>query len=145
MNLSLLHDTETKQLIDLKCQNDNTSTGTATTNTSSSAATVEPLRTALSSNMVEYENIKPQWHNDISAHVLHFNYNRVKEKSVKNLKLVSVKRPLSSESTVDGIHAHTIFQFGRERLRTTFILDFIFPLSPVQAFAIAISSIECKL
>lgn len=117
-----------------------------------------------------YENIRPQWHDDIAAHVLHFHSNRVREKSVKNLKLVPVQTVTASNDTVQPanannpfnvhvnanvtvagtaaateLHAATILQFGRERQRNLFILDFKHPLSAVQALAVAMASIDCRL
>lgn len=107
-----------------------------------------------------YENIRPIWHDGIAAHVLHFHTNRVREKSVKNLKLVPVQptttttydsvQPATSlpvpfatnvnvnattaagTAAANEMHASTILQFGRERQRNLFILDFKHPLSPVQ-------------
>jgi tubby-related protein 1 len=86
-----------------------------------------------------FENIKPVWHEDITAHVLHFDKNRIKEKSVKNFKLCQTG--ISDENK----HESTVLQFGRIKDRNEFILDFSYPLTPLQAFSIALASIDCRL
>jgi hypothetical protein len=86
-----------------------------------------------------YNNLKPAWNENIQAHVLHFHNNRVKEKSVKNFKLTS------SDISEGKEHQKTIMQFGRLKDRKLFILDFRYPITPIQAITIALSSIDCRL
>ena len=82
-----------------------------------------------------YENLRPIWHDGMNAYTLHFDNRRVREKSVKNFKLV---RSNDAEK-------YTILQFGRVVDRNVFIMDFRYPLSPLQAFQICLSSIDPKL
>jgi len=82
-----------------------------------------------------YENLRPVWHDGMNAYVLHFDNHRVREKSVKNFKLVR---------SDDGTQ-RTVLQFGRVLDRNLFVMDFGFPLSALQAFAICLSSIDPKL
>jgi tubby-related protein 1 len=77
-------------------------------------------------------NKPPKWNAQARAYVLDFN-NRVTKPSVKNFQLINAKDP----NTV-------IFQFGRVG-KESFSLDFRWPLSPIQAFAIALSSCDYKL
>ena len=67
----------------------------------------------------------------IKAYVLNFN-GRVDKASVKNFQLVD-----------DRDDNKIYLQFGRTS-ETTFTLDFQWPFSPFQAFAIALSSFDNK-
>jgi len=79
-----------------------------------------------------YTNKPPKWNDQIGAFVLNFN-KRVTQASVKNFQLISVDDP------------DTVFlQFGRVG-KDVFNIDFQFPLSPFQAFAICLSSFDYKL
>ena len=82
-----------------------------------------------------FENLRPVWHDGMNAYVLHFDNHRVREKSVKNFKLVRVNDP----------EKRTVLQFGRVMDRNVFVMDFAWPLSPAQAFAICLSSIDPKI
>ena len=117
------------------------STPPASTPTSSSAR----VKAALDVDEYEYqtvgqhvevfENLRPVWHDGMNAYVLHFDNHRVREKSVKNFKLVRVN---------DG-EKKTVLQFGRVMDRNVFVMDFAWPLSAFQAFAICLSSIDPKI
>jgi len=78
------------------------------------------------------QNRPPWWNVELNAFVLNFG-GRVKVASVKNFQLV--ERP-------DSDH---VMQFGRIEGRHSFTVDFEWPLSPVQAFGIAISSLQSKI
>jgi len=65
--------------------------------------------------------------------VLNFN-GRVTEPSVKNFQLI--------ESAGDG--ERVLLQFGRIG-KDTFTMDLQWPLSPMQAFAIALTSFDSKI
>jgi len=77
-------------------------------------------------------NKPPKWNAQARAYVLDFS-NRVTKPSVKNFQLIH-----SSDPNV------IVFQFGRVG-KESFSLDFRYPLSPLQAFAIALSSCDYKL
>jgi tubby-related protein 1 len=79
----------------------------------------------------------------MNAYVLHFDHHRVREKSVKNFKLV---RQVPDESKPAGATKQvTVLQFGRVADRNIFVCDYAYPLSPLAAFAICLSSIDPKL
>lgn len=79
-----------------------------------------------------YSNKPPKWNDAIGAYVLNFN-KRVTEASVKNFQLISSTDP------------ETVFlQFGRVG-KEVFNLDFRWPMSPFQAFAMCLSSFDYKL
>lgn len=79
-----------------------------------------------------YCNKAPKWNDQVGAYVLNFN-KRVTQASVKNFQLIN---------TAD---TETVYlQFGRVD-KEVFNIDFRFPLSPFQAFAICLSSFDYKL
>lgn len=79
-----------------------------------------------------YLNKPPKWNDQIGAYVLNFN-KRVTEASVKNFQLIHSEDP------------ETVYlQFGRVG-KEDFNLDFRWPLSPFQAFAMCLSSFDYKL
>lgn len=79
-----------------------------------------------------YCNKAPKWNDQVGAFVLNFN-KRVTQASVKNFQLIN---------TAD---TETVFlQFGRVD-KEVFNIDFRYPLSPFQAFAICLSSFDYKL
>lgn len=75
-------------------------------------------------------NEKPKWNRKVQAYTLQFLDQRVKVASVKNFIL---------EDSTSGT---PVLQFGRGGEVDRFILDFHHPLSPVQAFAVAISMLH---
>ncbi|CAM9466109.1 unnamed protein product [Ectocarpus sp. 6 AP-2014] len=77
-------------------------------------------------------NKPPRWNDQVGAYVLNF-YGRVTMASVKNFQLVSTE-------DFDRI----ILQFGRVA-REEFTMDFQYPISPFQAFAITLSSFDSKI
>lgn len=108
-------------------------------------------------HLVVLENKEPQWNEDLGAHVLNFN-GRVTQASVKNFQLIDKSSAHHhNEGRLDkrGINCgdnksksngkeHVVLQFGRVA-KDEFTLDFQWPMSPVQAFAIALSSCDAKL
>lgn len=72
------------------------------------------------------------WNIELGAFVLNFG-GRVKVASVKNFQLCE-----------RDVQDH-IVQFGRIEGRHSFTMDFQYPLTPMQAFAIAISSLQSKI
>ncbi|GMI27633.1 hypothetical protein TeGR_g610 [Tetraparma gracilis] len=83
-------------------------------------------------NLVSMVNKPPQWNDQLSAFVLNFN-NRVTKPSVKNFQLVD-----------QFDHEKIILQFGRVA-KDEFTMDFQWPITPFQAFAIALSSFDNKI
>lgn len=79
-----------------------------------------------------YQNKPPKWNEQIGAFVLNFN-KRVTQASVKNFQLTNSEDP-------DTVY----LQFGRVG-KDVFNMDFRFPFSPFQAFAICLSSFDYKL
>jgi len=78
------------------------------------------------------QNRPPWWNIELGAFVLNFG-GRVKVASVKNFQLCERH---------DRGH---VMQFGRIQGRHNFTMDFQHPLTPIQAFAIAISSLQSKI
>jgi hypothetical protein len=87
-----------------------------------------------------YINMDPIWSETVNGYVLDFHKNRVREQSVKNLRIVQKETPIEFQ------RQKTICQFGRgSKLdRNYFVLDFRYPMSPLQAFLIALSLIDCS-
>lgn len=77
-------------------------------------------------------NKRPQWNDHVGAYVLNFE-GRVTMASVKNFQLVE-----------EGKEDEVLLQFGRVE-KDKFTLDFSWPLSPLQAFGICLSSFDYKL
>ena len=77
-------------------------------------------------------NKTPKWNDQLGAYVLNFN-GRVTAASVKNFQLIQAE----DQDTV-------LLQFGRVG-KDSFTMDIQWPLSPLQAFAICLSSFDYKL
>ena len=84
-------------------------------------------------HLVVLENKMPQWNEELGAHFLSFN-GRVTKASKKNFQLVEKI----------GDEEKLVLQFGRVA-KEEFTLDFSWPMSPLQAFAVALSSCDEKL
>jgi hypothetical protein len=88
-------------------------------------------------------NKLPEWSPDLESLVLKFQGNRILSASAKNFLLFEENlqgyRKIYSNSEEGGAEDAAILQFGKSS-PTQFILDFKHPLSPLQAFGIAISS-----
>lgn len=82
--------------------------------------------------LMVFQNHPPWWNVELGAFVLNFG-GRVSVASVKNFQLCERR---------DQDH---IMQFGRIQGRHHFTMDFQHPLTPAQAFAIAISSLQSKI
>lgn len=82
--------------------------------------------------MMCLENKSPKWNDQVGAYVLNFN-GRVTMASVKNFQLIDNEDP-------DNV----IMQFGRVA-KDKFNVDFGYPLSPLQAFMIVLSSFDYKI
>eukprot|EP01029_Cantina_marsupialis_P026949 TRINITY_DN7394_c0_g1_i1.p1 TRINITY_DN7394_c0_g1~~TRINITY_DN7394_c0_g1_i1.p1 ORF type:complete len:305 (+),score=92.68 TRINITY_DN7394_c0_g1_i1:85-999(+) len=77
-------------------------------------------------------NKKPKWDESAKGHVLDFK-GRVTKSSIKNFQL-------GAEEMGD----ETLLQFGRVD-KDRFTMDFQYPLSPMQAFSIVLSTLDQKL
>lgn len=75
---------------------------------------------------------RPKWDDAVGGHVLNF-HGRVTKSSIKNFQL-------ACETTGDA----TVLQFGRVG-DETFTMDYEYPLSAVQAFAICLASMDGKI
>ncbi|XP_058530436.1 tubby-related protein 2 [Ochotona princeps] len=82
--------------------------------------------------LVLLQNKSPSWSDESGAYVLNF-HGRVTRASVKNFQMVRPDDPNC-----------LVLQFGRVA-PDTFTMDFRFPLCPLQAFAICLSSFDGKL
>lgn len=83
-------------------------------------------------NVIKLINKAPEWNKQLRSFVLSFN-NRVTLASVKNFQVVH-------ESNTDYI----VMQFGKVN-RDLFTCDYAYPVCALQAFGIALSSIDDKL
>jgi hypothetical protein len=83
--------------------------------------------------LMSLQNRPPWWNVALGAFVLNFG-GRVSVASVKNFQLCD-----------RDDHENIMLQFGRIEGRHSFTMDFSYPLSPVQAFAISISSLQSKI
>ena len=88
---------------------------------------------SLSNFLVRMKNKEPKWNDQLDAYVLNFN-GRVTMASVKNFQLVV-------ENDSDE---RIILQFGRVS-KDEFTMDLDWPMSPMQAFCICLSSFDSKL
>ncbi|KAL5108139.1 hypothetical protein TcWFU_008927 [Taenia crassiceps] len=82
--------------------------------------------------VMELHNKKPMWNEETQSYVLNF-HGRVTQASVKNFQLIDN----SDESTI-------LMQFGRVS-SDIFTMDYTYPLTALQAFGIAVSSLAGKL
>jgi tubby-related protein 1 len=94
---------------------------------------------AAETNVTELVNKKPRYDEARKAYVMKFNH-RVKRSSVKNFILV--KKDESDK--VPMVVIQDILLFGKCN-KQMFNLDISHPLSPMQAFAIALTSFDSKL
>ncbi|XP_042050523.1 tubby-like F-box protein 6 isoform X2 [Salvia splendens] len=84
-------------------------------------------------------NKAPRWHEQLQCWCLNF-HGRVTVASVKNFQLVA-----SPENGVAGPeHEKVILQFGKVG-KDVFTMDYRYPLSAFQAFAICLSSFDTKI
>ncbi|XP_004694049.1 PREDICTED: tubby-related protein 2 [Condylura cristata] len=90
------------------------------------------LQRGASQGLLLLQNKPPAWNDESGAYVLNF-HGRVTRASVKNFQIVHPDNPNS-----------LVLQFGRVA-PDSFTMDFSFPLCPLQAFAICLSSFDGKL
>ncbi|XWS23557.1 hypothetical protein CRYUN_Cryun28dG0025200 [Craigia yunnanensis] len=92
-------------------------------------------------------NKPPRWHEQLQCWCLNFR-GRVTVASVKNFQLIAANQPAAGAPTpsqpAQSDHDKTILQFGKIG-KDMFTMDYRYPLSAFQAFAICLSSFDTKL
>lgn len=93
------------------------------------------------------KNKSPRWHEQLQCWCLNFR-GRVTVASVKNFQLIAAHQPPAGGPTTSrssqSDHDKVILQFGKIG-KDMFTMDYRYPLSAVQAFAICLSSFDTKL
>lgn len=106
-----------------------------------SASLSEPLiSTQVSTEQLELKNKAPRWHEQLQCWCLNFK-GRVSVASVKNFQLVAAVDPSHNVSAEE--QDKVILQFGKIG-KDIFTMDYRYPLSTFQAFAICLSSFDTK-
>nr|GEU65284.1 tubby-like F-box protein 3 [Tanacetum cinerariifolium] len=90
---------------------------------------------AQKNSMLMLKNKAPRWHEQLQCWCLNFN-GRVTVASVKNFQLVA--------SLENGEDENVIIQFGKVG-KDAFTMDYQYPISAFQAFAICLSSFDTKI
>ncbi|XP_057974040.1 tubby-like F-box protein 8 isoform X1 [Malania oleifera] len=92
-------------------------------------------------------NKAPRWHEQLQCWCLNFR-GRVTVASVKNFQLIAAAQPAAGAPTpsqpAPAEHDKIILQFGKVG-KDMFTMDYRYPLSAFQAFAICLSSFDTKL
>ncbi|KAK4429547.1 Tubby-like F-box protein 8 [Sesamum alatum] len=94
------------------------------------------------------KNKPPRWHEQLQCWCLNFR-GRVTVASVKNFQLIAATQPAAaaptpSQPNQSSDHDKIILQFGKVG-KDMFTMDYRYPLSAFQAFAICLSSFDTKL
>jgi tubby-related protein 1 len=94
------------------------------------------------------KNKAPRWHEQLQCWCLNFR-GRVTVASVKNFQLIAATQPAAGTPTPSSQPTHSdhdkiILQFGKVG-KDMFTMDYRYPLSAFQAFAICLSSFDTKL
>ncbi|OIW13616.1 hypothetical protein TanjilG_07958 [Lupinus angustifolius] len=94
------------------------------------------------------KNKPPRWHEQLQCWCLNFR-GRVTVASVKNFQLIAATQPAAgaptpSQPAAPAEHDKIILQFGKVG-KDMFTMDYRYPLSAFQAFAICLSSFDTKL
>uniref|UniRef100_A0A0E0IYI7 Tubby-like F-box protein n=1 Tax=Oryza nivara TaxID=4536 RepID=A0A0E0IYI7_ORYNI len=96
------------------------------------------------------QNKAPRWHEQLQCWCLNFR-GRVTVASVKNFQLIAATQPAAGAPTPSQPvpppppeHDKVILQFGKVA-KDMFTMDYRYPLSAFQAFAISLSSFDTKL
>lgn len=83
-----------------------------------------------------FDNLCPVWYEGMGVYGIRFDNHRIREKSTKNFKI-------NRNYTEDGVHkTTTVLQFGRVLDRNVFVMDYAYPMSPLMAFGICLSTIQ---
>lgn len=94
------------------------------------------------------KNKAPRWHEQLQCWCLNFN-GRVTVASVKNFQLVASSSALENNGTGGGgggqeQENNVVLQFGKVG-KDIFTMDYQYPISAFQAFAICLSSFDTKI
>ncbi|KAI3448293.1 hypothetical protein Pfo_004958 [Paulownia fortunei] len=94
------------------------------------------------------KNKSPRWHEQLQCWCLNFR-GRVTVASVKNFQLIAATQPATTSAPTNSQPTHSdpdkiILQFGKVG-KDMFTMDYRYPLSAFQAFAICLSSFDTKL
>ncbi|VFQ93432.1 unnamed protein product [Cuscuta campestris] len=89
------------------------------------------------------KNKAPRWHEQLQCWCLNFR-GRVTVASVKNFQLVAAIDPSSNSNIPAEEQEKVILQFGKVG-KDIFTMDYCYPLSAFQAFAICLSSFDTKI
>lgn len=95
------------------------------------------LNGSISESVLVLKNKTPRWHEQLQCWCLNFR-GRVTVASVKNFQLVAASENLPSQE-----QEKVILQFGKIG-KDIFTMDYRYPLSAFQAFAICLSSFDTK-
>ncbi|XP_039143002.1 tubby-like F-box protein 5 [Dioscorea cayenensis subsp. rotundata] len=107
---------------------------------SSTSLTETPTPVRISGEPLILKNKSPRWHEQLQCWCLNFR-GRVTVASVKNFQLVAAVDPSHDISPVE--QEKVILQFGKIG-KDIFTMDYRYPLSAFQAFAICLSSFDTK-
>ncbi|KAA3475661.1 tubby-like F-box protein 5 [Gossypium australe] len=110
------------------------------TNPSSPTLPATPLHPLGSGEPLTLKNKAPRWHEQLQCWCLNFK-GRVTVASVKNFQLVAAVEP--SHNVLPEEQEKVILQFGKIG-KDIFTMDYRYPLSAFQAFAICLSSFDTK-
>ncbi|KAL1331610.1 hypothetical protein HN51_048869 [Arachis hypogaea] len=95
--------------------------------------------TTQNEGMLVLRNKSPRWHEQLQCWCLNFN-GRVTVASVKNFQLVASPKNGVSEQAQENV----ILQFGKVG-KDVFTMDYQYPISAFEAFAICLSSFDTKI
>lgn len=107
---------------------------------SSTSFSKPPLSVQGTEEPLVLKNKAPRWHEQLQCWCLNFK-GRVTVASVKNFQLVAAVDP--SHNISDAEQERVILQFGKIG-KDIFTMDYRYPLSAFQAFAICLSSFDTK-
>ena len=97
------------------------------------------LQSSQNEGLLVLRNKAPRWHEQLQCWCLNFN-GRVTVASVKNFQLVAAPENVAAGQE----HENVILQFGKVG-KDVFTMDYQYPISAFQAFAICLSSFDTKI
>ncbi|KAF7828873.1 tubby-like F-box protein 2 [Senna tora] len=110
------------------------------TDLNSASLSEPPVLSQVPMGPLELKNKAPRWHEQLQCWCLNFK-GRVTVASVKNFQLVAAVDPAHNVSAEE--QEKVILQFGKIG-KDIFTMDYRYPLSAFQAFAICLSSFDSK-
>ncbi|RZB60971.1 Tubby-like F-box protein 5 isoform B [Glycine soja] len=110
------------------------------TDLNSASLSEPPVSSQCSAEQLALKNRAPRWHEQLQCWCLNFK-GRVSVASVKNFQLVAAVDPSHNISAEE--QEKVILQFGKIG-KDIFTMDYCYPLSTFQAFAICLSSFDTK-